>query len=75
MHRPGIRHPLLSAIAISLVVVACGGTTPSPSPSPSVAPSASPTSSAESPSPSGSADLAAVYAEINGQVQAIRGLD
>jgi hypothetical protein len=65
----------LSAIAIPLVVVACGGTTPSPSVSPTAAPSASPSPSAASPSPSGSADLAAVYAEINEQVQAIRGLD
>ena len=75
MHRPRPRHPRILALAFPLVVVACGGTTPSPSPSPSPSPTASPSSGGASPSPSGSADSAAIYAEINEQVRAIRGLD
>ncbi len=75
MH-PSRHHRLLALIAAAaLVVGACGTTTPSPSAS--SAPSASPGASAgpASPSPSGSAGLDEIYAEINDQVRAIRGLD
>jgi hypothetical protein len=51
-------------------VIACGSPAPSASPSPT--PTTAPTTA---PTPAASQDLAAVYEEINGQVQAIRGLD
>src|SRR5688572_16887135 len=72
MTRPA-RHRsiLLSAIA-ALSVAACGSPPSSPSPSPSPSPSIS---VAPSPTASGSASLDEVYAEINQQVQAIRGLE
>jgi hypothetical protein len=54
----------LALLVLPLLVWACGSTTPPASPTPS-----------PSPSPSPSQDLAAVYAAINSQVQAIRGLD
>ncbi len=54
-----------------LVVAACGTTPSSPSASPSASPAGSGT---PAPTASGSADLDAVYAEINLQVQGIRGL-
>jgi len=60
----------LALLAVPLLLVACGSPAPSASPSaaPSIAPSIAPTAAA-------SQDLAAVYAEINRQVQGIRGLD
>lgn len=61
----------MSAIA-ALLVTACGNPPSSPSPSPSSSPTAS---AAPSPSASGSASLDAIYAEINQQVRAIRGLE
>ena len=51
-------------------MIACGSPAPSASPSPT--PTTAPTTA---PTPAASQDLAAVYEEINGQVQAIRGLD
>ena len=57
---------------MALVVAACGNAAPSASPTATLAPSPS---SAASPTPAGSADVEAVYAEINEQVRAIRGLD
>jgi hypothetical protein len=64
-------------LVVPLVVAACGGTSASPSASPTSAPTSSPAASPSgaSPSPAGSADLDAVYAEINEQVRAIRGLE
>jgi hypothetical protein len=59
---------------LALIVVACGNAAPSPSASPSAAPTPSGAAGATS-SPSGSPDLATVYAEINEQVRAIRGLE
>jgi hypothetical protein len=72
MHRT--RRPLLLSIVVPLVVVACGGTSPSPATSPSPSATSAPPSAA-SPSPSGSTDPEAIYAEINEQVRAIRGLE
>jgi hypothetical protein len=71
MSRPP-RRPRLALLAVPLLVWACGSTTP-PSASPSAPPSVAPSSAA--PTPVGSQDLAAVYAQINSQVQAIRGLE
>ena len=78
MYRPSLRHPVHLIAAVSLIAAACAG----PAPSPSTSPGASPASSADpsasggaSPSPSGSASEDAIYAEINEQVRAIRGLD
>lgn len=65
------RSIALSAVAV-LLVAACGNAPASPSPSPTASPTAS---AAPSPSASGSASLDAIYAEINQQVSAIRGLD
>ena len=69
MSRPSRRRALALFVA-PLLVWACGSTTPpaTPSASPTSAPTAEPT-------PAASEDLAAVYARINSQVQAIRGLD
>lgn len=61
----------MSAVA-ALIVGACGNAPASPSPSPSASATAS---AAPSPSASGSASVDAIYAEINQQVRAIRGLD
>ena len=62
--------------ALAVVVSACGNATPPQSPTPSPSPAASPSaSSSASPSASGSGDLAGVYAEINEQVRAMRGLE
>jgi hypothetical protein len=60
----------LALLAVPLLLAACGSPAPSasPSPSPTSAPTTEPTAAA-------SQDLAAVYAEINRQVQVIRGLD
>ncbi len=65
------RSITLSTVA-ALIVAACGSAPASPSPSPSASPTAS---AAPSASASGSAGLDAIYAEINQQVSAIRGLD
>jgi hypothetical protein len=73
MHRPLMR-PVVTAAIVALIVAACGSSTPSASPSspPSSSPSAS--APAASPSASASGGDTAVYAEINEQVRAIRGL-
>jgi hypothetical protein len=61
---------------LAAVVLACGNSTPPQSPSVSPSTPASPAASASaSPSAQGSVDLPAVYAEINEQVRAIRGLE
>jgi len=65
------RRSWFALLAVPFVAWSCGSPTPSsapPSPSPSVAPSVTASAAA-------SEDLAAVYARINAQVQAIRGLD
>jgi hypothetical protein len=72
MHRT--RRPLLLSIVVPLVVVACGGTSPSPATSPSPSASSAPTPAASA-SPSGSAALEDIYEQINAQVRAIRGLE
>jgi hypothetical protein len=71
MRRP-TRRRLLALPLAALMVGACGSTAPSASPSatPTASPTASPAASATA-----SQDAAAVYGVINGQVQAIRGLD
>jgi hypothetical protein len=72
MTRPS-RHRTIALSAIAaLILAACGNPPASPSPSPTSSPTAS---AAPSPTASGSAALDAVYAEINQQVQAIRGLE
>jgi hypothetical protein len=64
---------LAVTVVLTVLVTACGATpSPSASPSPSVAPSPS---AVASPTPAASADLPAVYAEINQQVRALRGLE
>jgi hypothetical protein len=65
------RSIALSAVA-ALSVAACGSAPASPSPSPSASSTAA---AAPSPSASGSVSVDAIYAEINQQVRAIRGLD
>jgi len=67
-------RPVATAAIVALLAAACGS--PAPSASPSAAASPSPSSSAQvaSPSASGSGGDAAVYAAINEQVRAIRGL-
>lgn len=60
------------AAVLAFVAAACGNATPSPSPSPSSSPRAS---ASASPTPGDSADLAGVYAQINEQVRAMRGLE
>jgi len=72
MSRPSRLAPIALAAAIALVVAACGNAAPSGSPTATPAPSPS---SAASPTPAGSAEVDDVYAEINEQVRAIRGLD
>ena len=66
-------------VTVAIVLAACGSTTPSMptvAPSPTVpTPTASATSPSVAPSPLSSAELSAIYTEINGQVRAIRGLD
>ena len=73
MDRPLMR-PVATAAIVALLAAACGS--PAPSASPSAAASPSPSSSAPvaSPSASGSGGDEAVYAAINEQVRAIRGL-
>ena len=72
MTRPS-RHRPITLIAISvLIATACGNAPSSPSPSPSSGPTAS---ASPAPTTSGSAGFDAVYAEVNQQVRAIRGLE
>ncbi|MBA2381853.1 MAG: hypothetical protein H0V73_07055 [Chloroflexi bacterium] len=63
---------------MTIVVVGCGSTTP-PSTIPSSAPTPSQTAAVPSPSgsltPLSSAELSAIYTDINAQVRTIRGLD
>jgi hypothetical protein len=72
MSRSSQRRAIALSAVAAVLVAACGATTPSPTPTatPSPTPSVAP-----SPSPSGSAGVDADYAEINAQVQAIRGLE
>jgi hypothetical protein len=70
----GLRRAM--SLVIGLVLVGCSPAQPTPSPSGSVAPS--PTGSlapVASPTPLSSEALTAIYLKINGEVQAIRGLD
>jgi|tagenome__1003787_1003787.scaffolds.fasta_scaffold20986672_2 hypothetical protein len=67
-------RPVVIAAIVALLVAACGSPTPSVSPSASASLSPSSSAPAVSPSASGSGGDAAVYAEINDQVRAIRGL-
>jgi hypothetical protein len=66
-------------VTVAIMLAGCGSTTPS---GPTVAPSSTvPTPTASiappsvAPSPLSSAELSAIYTEINGQVRAIRGLE
>jgi len=70
MVRPSPLRSIAPLAIASLLVLACGGSTPSPSPS--LTPTAAPT---PTPSPAGSADSGDAYAAINEQVRAIRGLE
>ncbi len=72
MSRPSRLSPIALAAVTALIIAACGNAAPSASPTATPAPSPS---TAASPTPAGSADVDAVYAEINEQVRAIRGLD
>lgn len=79
MSSPRRARAVASAVILALVVAACDGrTSPPPSSAPAV-PSASPASPSPSRSadagPTASADLSAVYEEINAQVQELRGLE
>jgi hypothetical protein len=69
------RRPVAVLLA-AVLTVACGSSTTSPSPTPTVAPTptAAPTATGGS-SPAPSDDLDAVYAEIEAQVVALRGLE
>jgi len=69
------RRVRLSTVALTVLLAACGSSTGTPSPSlaPTPAPSVTAPQSV-APSPQSSASLADVYAQINRQVQAIRGL-
>ncbi len=72
------RRSWFAPLAFAILIAGCGATPPSAAPSSSAAtppstPSPSATPSA-SPSPLSSAELAAVYDQINGQVQALRDL-
>src|SRR6476661_7458690 len=66
-------------VTAAILLASCGSTAPSGpavSPSPTVpAATASGVSPSVAPSPLSSAELSAIYTEINGQVRAIRGLD
>jgi hypothetical protein len=65
----------LAVVAVlAAAASACGNAAPSPSASASASASAS-GSAVPSPTPQGSGDLAAIYAAINDQVQAVRGLE
>jgi hypothetical protein len=63
-----------TAAIVALLAAACGSPAPSASPSPAAPPSPSSSAPVASPSASGSGGDAAVYAAINEQVRAIRGL-
>jgi hypothetical protein len=67
MTRPSRHRTIALSATVALILAACGNPPASPSPSP--------TTAAPSPTASGSASLDAIYAEINQQVQAIRGLE
>jgi hypothetical protein len=71
MSRP-TRLSSIALAAVTALVAACGTATPSATPTPTAAPTSSAVPSA---TPAASADVDAVYAEINEQVRAIRGLD
>lgn len=67
-----------AALAVGLIVAGCGvAVSPSAQPSPSAAPSSDAPSGAPSPDASApsSADIEQIYAEIEAQVQALRGLE
>ena len=75
-HRPRAARSRVAALAVALAVVACGT---APTTAPSLAPTSAPTPSAVpspslAPTPAPSVDNAAVYAQIESDVQAIRGL-
>jgi hypothetical protein len=72
MTRPALHRSIALTALAAVVVAACGNTPSSPSASPTSSPAGSAT---PAPTAAGSADLDAVYAEVNQQVQAIRGLD
>ena len=67
-------RPVAIAAIVAVLAAACGSPTPSASPSATASPPSSSSAPAASPSPSGSGGDAAVYAQINEQVRAIRGL-
>ena len=67
-------RPVATAAIVALLAAACGSPAPSASPSPAAPPSPSSSAPVASPSASGSGGDAAVYAAINEQVRAIRGL-
>lgn len=65
----------IALVGVIAFVLACGGTSPSPSASTASPSASSPASMEPSASPLGSADLVELYATINEQVRQIRGLD
>jgi hypothetical protein len=67
-------RPVATAAIVALLAAACGSPAPSASPSAAASPSPSSSAAVASPSASGSGGDAAVYAAINEQVRAIRGL-
>ena len=67
-------RPVATAAIVALLAAACGSPAPSASPSAPASPSPSSSAPVASPSASGSGGDAAVYAAINEQVRAIRGL-
>ena len=67
-------RPVAIAAIVAVLAAACGSPTPSASPSATASPPSSSSAPAASTSPSGSGGDAAVYAQINEQVRAIRGL-
>jgi hypothetical protein len=69
--RLGIPRLLALVLASVLIAAACGAPAPAPIASPTAATPSAPPSS---PAPAPTRDLSAVYAEINRQVQEIRGL-
>ena len=73
------RRARFASLAIVIAIAGCGSTPPSAAPSGSSAvptPTATPTATPSArPSPLSSAELSALYDQINGQVRAIRNLD
>ena len=67
-------RPVATAAIVARPAAACGSPAPSASPSAAASPSPSSSAAVASPSASGSGGDAAVYAAINEQVRAIRGL-